>query len=341
MQPFTTLSYSNRILHLDRLRIEHKILHQKEKQREFAKRPPCPYCNQTHVFKYGISPAGLTRYQSSACKKSYTTRSGTPAHWLHLRTKFDKYMYDMMFNGHRPLKTMAAEFNISFVTAFDWRHKILASLNCTPKQFQGLVELRNSILPFSRKGIGRSKAANTAPEKTSLPVQIIITADTEYNASIHVARIGKLKATDIEVRLKNRFSRDAAIVSRVFEDKTGKPHHQSMAIKQFSKSNHLSIQQFSNSDNPLDLDDKNSSRFDSDLKSLIFKKTRGVSSKYLQHYADWTTLMRMRKEIKVIQAELYHNQQGLAAYTAREAYFQQFMQEFAEIEHVRTSHWYW
>lgn len=247
----------------------------------------------------------------------------------------------MMWNGHRPLKTMVAEFNISFVTAFDWRHKILASLNCTPKQFQGLVELRNSILPFSRKGIGRSKAAKSAPKNPNIPVQLIITADTEYNASIHVARIGKLKATDITARLKNRFSNGAAIVSRVFEDETGKPHYQSIAIKQFSKSNNLSIKQFSESDNPFDLDDKNSSRFDNDLKSLIFNKAHGVSSKYLQHYADWTTLMRMRKEIKVIQSELYANHQGWAAYTAREAYFQQFMRDYSETEHIRTSNRVW
>jgi hypothetical protein len=103
----------------------------------------------------------------------------------------------------------------------------------------------------------------------------------------------------------------------------------------------LSIQQFSKTDNPFDLDDKNSSRFDTDLKSLIFNKTRGVSSKYLQHYADWTTLMRMRKEIKVIQAELYQNQQGWAAYTAREAYFQRFMQEYAETDYIQTSFRVW
>lgn len=336
MQSFTNLSAEKRRFELERLRIEHRHLLCEEKRKDFAKRPSCPYCKQTHVYKVGVNKTGRKRFKCSACNKSYTIQTGTCFHWLHMRSKFERYMYSMMQEGHRSLKSMSLEFNISYVTAFDWRHKILSSLRVSPDEFRGFVELRNTILPYSRKGIGKSKPSKKVPGKPLSPVHLIIAADSEQQKSVHVASIGQLRGSDIESRLKNRIQTGSSIVSRFT-----KAEDVFDAISWFGKKNKLSISRFDEDSNPNDYDDKNAKHLEQELRTLVFQKTRGVSTKYLDHYGRWATIMRTQKLVRDYVFEALRYRGGWAGYTAREDIFARFVKNHSEVEYIQTSHRRW
>ncbi len=332
MNPFTTLSPSQRIAHLDQLQAEHKAMCKKEKALVFSNRPACPFCNQTHVHSVGFRN-GINHYRCTSCKKSYSARTGTSFYWIHHRQKFDLYMQDMLTNGHKPLKQMCLKYKISVLTAFDWRHKILAALNCSPKQFKGLIELRNSAYRFSRKGARLSKSSENAPERTSTPVQLLITADYNNNAGINIARIGKLKVSDIEQHLAKRIDQDHVIVS---------PY--SKGIHEFAKTKKLAITTFSERNNPHELDDKKAKELNEKLKLLIIQQTRGVSTKYLDHYSRWAVItynLLSEQSVKQLKKEIENHNSAWYSYVNIEAIYKQFAVKYSDEDFVQTSHRQW
>jgi transposase-like protein len=329
MISFSSLSSSQRKAHLDRLQAEHQALRKKEKALAFSNRPACPYCNQTHVHSVGFRN-GINHYRCTSCKKSYSARTGTSFYWIHLRQKFDLYMQDMLTNGHKPLKQMCQTYSISLITAFDWRHKILAALNCSPKQFKGLIELRNSAYRFSRKGIKLSKSTKNAPENTSTPVQLLITADYSNNTGIDIARIGNLKGSDIETHLAKRIDQDHVIVS---------PY--SKGIHEFAKTKKLAITIFSERNNPHELNDKKSKDLNNKLKQLIVERTRGVSTKYLWHYSNWLLISIEEPNLPQLNSEIAKNTAAWTGYTGLELKYQQFFTHFSVEPYMQTSNRKW
>jgi hypothetical protein len=81
--------------------------------------------------------------------------------------------------------------------------------------------------------------------------------------------------------------------------------------------------------------------FHSNLKNMIFNKSRGVATKYLQHYAEWTVLLKLKKDILQKKSAIYQNHQAWTSYTALENYFRLFMSEFSNTEYIKTSHRIW
>lgn len=315
------------------LRAEHLALLKQEKIAAFANRPPCPYCGHKHVYSYGKNLHNTHRFKCSSCKKSFSARTGTCLHYIHLRGKFERYMHSMLTHGHRTLKEMCAEFGISMLTAFDWRHKILASLNCSPKQFSGLIELRNSTMGFSRKGIKVSKNADKNPQSTSVPVQLLILADYNNNAGVDIARIGQLKVSDVQARLAGRLDKNHVVIT-----------HYNPIIQQFGRVDNVAFSLFSKNQNPNKLDDREAFAIDKTLRQLVYEKARGVSTKYLHHYAWWIlqTLCSKTLESQLAYKTLSKaNPLSWAEYTNMENRYQQFMQKHSDEPHLRTSHRHW
>ena len=86
---------------------------------------PCPYCSSTKVHKRGIQN-GNQVYQCRDCKKNYRETTGTPLYRIQIKEKWQMYL-DFMERGF-PIKKIAEKLDISIQTSFDWRHKILSSL---------------------------------------------------------------------------------------------------------------------------------------------------------------------------------------------------------------------
>lgn len=288
-----------------------------EKQRVFQSRPPCPYCANTHIHSVGIK-TGIQHFRCAHCKKSFNTRTGTSEWWLHLRSTFALYSLHMLSHGHAPLRQMCELFGISLKTAFDWRHKVLASINVSAESFNGLTELRQTIMPLNLKGHRQAQML-----KNNYPVQMMIAASYEQMAAVNITRIGNLKLADLSARLKYRFDRDCVLIGR---------YHQLLA--RFARSNRLFVSFFSNKHNPHQLSDALARSLENKMHSIAIARTRGVATKYLQHYVNWTLISApdvVKVELDHLKVQARTNRQAWQGFTQAEKHYAAFQKQHSDV----------
>ncbi|MEI7668284.1 MAG: hypothetical protein WCI62_04770 [Erysipelotrichaceae bacterium] len=123
-----------------------------EKQRH---RKPCPHCSSNKIYKRG-KQNGVQMYQCRECLKWYSETTGTPLWDIKLKTKWQSYLRCM--EQGMSIKKIAKELGISIQTSFDWRHKILSSLqHFTPQILSDVVECDELELAVSHKGLRNLK----------------------------------------------------------------------------------------------------------------------------------------------------------------------------------------
>jgi hypothetical protein len=104
---------------------------------------------------------GVQMYRCNDCSKWYSETIGTPLYDIKLKSKWKAYLNCMELG--MPIKKIAKELNISIQTSFDWRHKILSSLEqFVPKELSSEVECDELELSLSNKG---SKSLERGPRK--------------------------------------------------------------------------------------------------------------------------------------------------------------------------------
>ncbi|EKQ56767.1 MULTISPECIES: hypothetical protein [unclassified Clostridium] len=118
----------------------------------------CPNCLGHKFIKYG-SFKGIQRYKCKECKKTFSKTTNfiwsyskkEPIKWI----KFVEYVLE-----RKSLRFCAKKLNISLVTAFYWRHKILHGLlfDSVPNQLIGNVYISKKLIPENFKG---SRKINT------------------------------------------------------------------------------------------------------------------------------------------------------------------------------------
>lgn len=98
----------------------------------------CAHCGHSKYVKLGIDK-GSQRYKCKSCKRSFTEYTGTWMAGLQRKDKIDDYLALML--EEKSLDNIKVALSINKKTAFDWRHKILASLLDTDKDdFTGITE---------------------------------------------------------------------------------------------------------------------------------------------------------------------------------------------------------
>ena len=111
---------------------------------------PCPHCQSTSVFKRG-KQNNVQMYSCKTCSKWYSETTGTPLSGIQIKDKWQSYLHCM--EQGMPIKKIAKELGISIQTSFDWRHKILSSMNdLAPTELKGVVECDELELPINEKG---------------------------------------------------------------------------------------------------------------------------------------------------------------------------------------------
>jgi hypothetical protein len=90
-------------------------------------------------------------YSCKDCKKWYSQSTGTPLWDIKLKQKWSHYLR-CMSEGYS-LRKSAEEVGICLQTSFDWRHKILASLNSlVPEALSGVIECDELEIAINNKG---------------------------------------------------------------------------------------------------------------------------------------------------------------------------------------------
>jgi transposase-like protein len=116
------------------------------------KQGSCPHCGHTKYVRFGRK-SGSQRYKCKSCGRSFTEYSGTWMAGIHHKDKIEGYLRLMV--DEKSLDRIKESLSINKKTAFDWRHKILASLSETDKgDFVGRT------LPTARqeRGAGHPRA---------------------------------------------------------------------------------------------------------------------------------------------------------------------------------------
>lgn len=282
LELFSELTNTDRVLLLQKLN-KTSILQSKS-----TEEPPllyCPHCESVLIVKNG-KRGNLQKYKCKTCCKVFTPRTGTPLHKIQKSDKFEAYK-TIMLENYLPLKQMASKIGISIQTAFDWRHKILSSVENEDVKFEGITEIDDIWFLYSQKGrkglkYSRKRGGSKRAGDNDFQAKLLVTSDRKSNTNLSLVRIGRLKRTDIQRKISGKFTDDATLVS----DK-----HRSIAS--FAKSEGLKHISFKSSEHSAggEYHIQGVNNLASRLKGIINHSLRGVSTKYLQSYANWINIV--------------------------------------------------
>lgn len=253
---------------------------------QLEERKACPHCQSKNICKRGIQNNNRM-YSCKDCKKWYSQNTGTPLWDIKLKSKWPKYVR-CMSEGYS-LRKSAKEVGICLQTSFDWRHKILASLNSlVPEKLTGVIECDELELAINNKGdrhLGRKPRKRSTDfsrneaEDVSV-VQIVTAVERKGSKVLKVVETKRLSEKNINDVLENKIE----IGSTLITDK-----HPS--YKAFGKSNseiiHKSVrasEHVNKQDRSVHLQTVNQTH--AQLRKFL-GTFNGVSTKYLQNYLNW------------------------------------------------------
>ena len=253
----------------------------------------CPHCQSSKIIKWGTYKDKI-RYMCKSCKRTFIPTTGTALHCLKKPDMFLNYVTVMLSEGFDSLASEAKRIGISKTTAFEWRHRLLISLGSEAPCFNGLTEMDDIWFRYSQKGrkglkYSRKRGRSSHKGDNGYKTKLLIAKERDGELDMSVVTVGRLSAKDISNRLNGKFGEDSILIS----DK------------------HPSISKFSNTENikhenftaKLHVKDEiwhvqTVNRLASAIKSGINHQLRGVSTKYLQNYATWFSMMEKYKSSK-------------------------------------------
>lgn len=250
----------------------------------------CPHCSSTVFHKYG-KHNGEQRYMCSNCNKTFKETTGTVISMIRKKSLFMKFQDAMINEDYASIKSMAMRFDISIPTAFSWRHKILLALPETEDKFEGETEMDDIWIRYSqkgRKGLKYSKKRGGTGHRGDNNYQVkILTAVNSTQTEMKVTNIGRLSKTDIQRTMSNKLSKKTILIS----DK-----HQS--ISAFANANKITHHTFKASEHT-NSENKGVQRLNNiaeRIDTLLNRRFKGVSTKYLQLYVNWFSFKENNKK---------------------------------------------
>ena len=155
LSTFKTLTSSQKLDIIEKLKLEiideTKIL----SQRQLVLIDKCSNCESENIIKFG-QYNGKNRYKCKDCQKTFSDFTGTSVSYIKKKNLWLKSLELMLEN--KSIREMSKILEVSTKTVFEWRHKILISLESIfTRDFKGIVEMDDIYLNFNQKGrkIGR------------------------------------------------------------------------------------------------------------------------------------------------------------------------------------------
>ena len=255
-----------------------------------------PHCGHLKYVKFGFK-SGSQRYKCKGCDKSFTEYTGTWMSEIHKKDRIDTYL--ILMSEEKSLDTIKSELLINKKAAFDWRHKILASLSdVATDDFTGVTESDETFFLDSNKGskVGNRKARKrvgsaTKPGINQDHVAVIVTMDRNKSFDLTVATKGRIKKKDIERAIGERCTKqtilcsDAHVSYKGFAIDKKLEHHLLRAdLKKRVKDKTYHIQHVNATHKR--------------VKKWIGERFWGVSTKYLKQYLNWYRIIESIKNHK-------------------------------------------
>lgn len=167
-------------------------------------RPTCPKCGGNHIIKNG-SQNNVQKFRCKKCFKTFGLHTGTSVYWLHSTSKEDWTKFISLTLESKSIRSICKDLGHSKQTVFNWRHKLLTSLDKVfTKQFKGVVEMDDMYVRFNQKG----RKSNFVPRLSqrgvsSQQVSVLFTLDRYKTIDLQVLRKGKVDMNSISRILDN------------------------------------------------------------------------------------------------------------------------------------------
>lgn len=245
----------------------------------------CPHCTGPKYKKNG-KKRGVQNYKCKDCGRGFTAYTGT---WLaHIHKKELLLPYLRLMQEGLSLDKIRDELKINKKTAFDWRHKINASLNEIEKEaFSGITESDETFFLYSQKGQIQSQRTprkrGKAVKKRGISdeqVAVIVSSDRKSTMGFKVSCLGRISKKDIQNAIGQMLSNNTVLCSdghvsyKGFAHDNSIEHHVLRAdLKEYIKQGKYHIQHVNS--------------MDSRMKTWINRQLLGVATKYLQNYMNW------------------------------------------------------
>ena len=305
-EKFIKLTEKERIEALRLLNAKHHILLSQDSKVTIKARE-CPHCQSIKFIKNGIQK-GVQRFRCKECHINFTSFTGTLIHGIRNLGKFEEYKRKMLSDEYYSIEKMMKMIGISKQTAFDWRHKILSNLQQdTTEKFHGITEIDDIWFTYSqkgRKGLDSSRKRGGCEKKgdNDFQTKLLMTSDRNGQNDFSVVRIGRLHSSDIYRKVGDKFASDCTLVS----DK-----HKS--IKAFAKNADIKHVSFMAKKHTVDKKHhvQRINNYAERFGDIVNRQLKGVSTKYLQCYANWFGFIEKHKKsdniIEEVNKTIFHN----------------------------------
>jgi transposase-like protein len=253
----------------------------------------CPHCESHKFYKFG-KDKGSQRFKCKACNRTFTEHTGTWLAGLHKKELVNDYLE--LMHQSKSLDKIKVALSINKKTAFDWRHKILSSLEEVEKgNFKGIVESDETFFLKSDKGKrqlpgeGRKRGGSSSKRGISKEqVAVIVTSDRKGGIDMNVATLGRIGKVHIENAIGGRIEKESILCADGHVSYKGfaKDNQLSLVVlradlKQYVKNGVYHIQNVNSLHNR--------------IKKWIDSTFWGVSTKYLQNYLNWYRVQQALK----------------------------------------------
>ncbi len=260
---------------------------------EAATLSSCIFCGCKSLRLYG-KYKNYQRYKCNKCCKLFTSKKLLTTYWTHYPDKWEEFI-ECMITGLSIAKT-AKRLEISVPTAFQWRHKILKSYEkIADERLAGIIEADETFFLFSEKGFrslkkrkprkrgGKAKKPGISREQ----IPVIVGCDRNGHVILGVANGGRVSMLEIEAVLNDYIDEDIILCTDAHQSfqayaKAYELKYVGLNISQgqrvYKKKYHI----------------QNVNGFHSRLKKWMVR-FNGVSTKYLQNYMNWFSLLEETK----------------------------------------------
>lgn len=284
----------------------------------------CPYCESQLRIKHG-KRGQLQKYKCKSCCRIYTSRTGTTRHNIHKIDKFELYKLLVFEEDYLTIKSIASKVGICIQTAFDWRHKLLSFSNNDEKKFEGVSEIDDIWFLYSQKGrkgldYSRKRGGSNRAGDNDFQAKLLMATDRKSKTDLSLVRIGRLKKSDIERKLSGKFTNRSTLVS---------DGHRSIAS--FAKAEGLEHVRFKASDHTAggEYHVQKVNNMASRLKGIVNSSMRGVSTKYLQSYANWFKIKTSGISLDEWELMIGKNNTANDIYKSLEGIYRRFIENYS------------
>lgn len=139
----------------------------------------CPYCKDAHIIKFGKYKS-IQRYRCNCCKKTFSENTNTVNYRSRKNLEIWRKYINLMLDC-KSIRDIAFKLEISTVTAFYWRHKLLKSMQslASEKTLKKSVSMVKYMAKESFKG-----QRNVRQNEERKKIWVICSADSNKGAIV-------------------------------------------------------------------------------------------------------------------------------------------------------------